>query len=251
MKLFILGAGNAANVIIDNMYEEVESFFIFDINQEKQKNIVSKFDKAQEATIDQIKDSDFVIECASGEAVKQIYKEVLHNNKNFIVLSSGAFSDKKFRSDFIKLQKQSTSQVIIPSGAIGGLDLITAIKTTINEIEIVTTKSPKSLGMDGLIAPEVVFQGTSVEAIKKYPKNINVAVTLSLAIESFEKVKVKIVADPKAETNSHEIKVKSEIGDYSFTIKNHKSNNPGTSLLAPLSIVGLLRNQKSNFKVGI
>lgn len=251
MILFITGAGNAADVVIENLYKEVDIFYLYDIDKSKTKYLASKFDNVKPASLSEMCKADFVVELASGEAVKQIYKDVLKNNLHFIILSSGAFSDDDFRKDFIEEHKHSKSKVIIPSGAIGGLDLITSIKSLITEIEIITTKSPKSLSLTNINESTVIFRGSSGEAIKKYPKNVNVAVTLSLAVEDFSKIKVKIVADPKAESNSHLINVKSEIGNYSFNIKNNKSKNPGTSLLAPLSVVGLLRKECSNFKIGV
>ena len=251
MKLFIIGAGTSANIIIENLYKEIETFYLYDIDSLKIEILEQKYINVKKASLSEMNKANFVVECASGEAVKQVYKTILNNNINFIILSTGIFSNNKFRDDFIKRQKLSKSKIMIPSGAIGGLDLIYSIKSKINEIELITTKSPKSLNLKNITKKTIVFEGTSTEAIKKYPKNINVAVTLSLAIDSFKKIRVKIVADPKADSNSHLISVKSEIGSYDFNIKNNKSENHGTSILAPLSIVGLLKKESSNFKIGI
>lgn len=251
MKIMLVGAGNAADVIISETQTWIETFYIYDIDSNKSAKLSSKYVNAQIAELDDLDKVDVVIEAASPQAVKEIYKQVINQGKDFIILSSGAFSDKTIREDFSQMLKTSKSKVAVPSGAIGGLDLIAAVKNSIKQIEITTTKSPKSLNLENLEEPKVIFQGSSVEAIEKFPKNINVAVTLSLAVEDFDKVAVKIVADPKVDSNTHSIHVDSTIGDYKFEIKNNKSNNPGTSLLAPLSVVGLLRNYNSQIKIGI
>lgn len=251
MKIFMIGAGNAARVVLKELAKEATELYAYDHDPAQIETLQQDFPKLKSASLDQIPDVDYVIECASGAAVKQAYKEVLKQPTTFIVLSSGAFADEAFRDDFQAQLASSKAKVVVPSGAIAGLDLITAIASYVEEITITTTKSPKSLGMSEINDPVTVFSGSAGEAIKKYPKNINVAVTLSLAVQDFSKVKVQIVADPKATSNAHHIQVNATTGTYGFQIQNNTSNNPGTSLLAPLSIIGVVRGTKTNFKIGM
>ncbi len=137
---------------------------------------------------------DYVIECASVEAVKEFGFEVLQANKDFIILSTGSFADDRFREDFLGELSRSKSRVYIPSGAVGGVDIINSIGDKLETIALTTRKPPKSLGIDDKEKETIVFKGSAKEAIKRYPKNINVAVTLSLAARSFDKVSVKMIA---------------------------------------------------------
>ena len=54
-------------------------------------------------------------------------------------------SDEKFYSDLLTESDKHNTNLIIPNGAIGGLDAISAVKDSISFIKITTTKSPESL----------------------------------------------------------------------------------------------------------
>lgn len=251
MNLFFLGAGNSARIILEEIDDVIEKAYVFDKNKEQVKKLKELFNKVEYAEIEDLKklDVDYAIEVASVEALKEYGLKILDMNKNLIVLSTGAFADKIFRYNFVKKLNNSDNKVYVVSGAIGGIDLINAIYDKLDEITLTTRKPPKSLGLN-LSNEEIIFEGTSIEAIERFPKNVNVAVTLSLAARNFEKVRVRIIADPGVERNIHTVEIKSKVGNYKFEFENYPSKNPKTSYLAPLSIVGLLKNLKTNFKIG-
>ncbi|KAF2956250.1 aspartate dehydrogenase [Marinitoga sp. 38H-ov] len=253
MKLFFLGGGNSAKIILEEMYDYIEKAYIFDKNKEQVDKLKYIFDNVEYKEINEIKDLevDYVIEAASVEALKEYGLKILDMNKDLIVLSTGAFADKIFREKFLSRIKNNNinNKVYVVSGAIGGIDLINAIYDKIDSITLTTRKPPKSLGLE-IAEEKIIFEGNAVDAINRFPKNVNVAVTLSLAVRSFEKVNVRIVADPNIERNIHSINIISKAGNYNFEFENYPSNNPKTSYLAPLSIVGLLRNLNNNFRIG-
>lgn len=251
MNLFFLGAGNSARIILEEIDDVIEKAYVFDKNKEQVKKLKELFNKVEYAEIEDLKklDVDYAIEVASVEALKEYGLKILDMNKNLIVLSTGAFADKIFRYNFVKKLNNSDNKVYVVSGAIGGIDLINAIYDKLDEITLTTRKPPKSLGLN-LSNEEIIFEGTSIEAIERFPKNVNVAVTLSLAARNFEKVRVRIIADPGVERNIHTVEIKSKVGNYKFEFENYPSKNPKTSYLAPLSIVGLLKNLNTNFRIG-
>ncbi|GAB6190227.1 aspartate dehydrogenase [Marinitoga arctica] len=251
MKLFFLGAGNSAKIILEELEDIIEKAYIYDLDKNKVDNLQKIFDNIEYSDIENLKnlDVDYVIEVASVDAIKKYGLDILDMNKNLIILSTGAFADKIFRYYFIKKLNDSTSKVYVVSGAIGGIDLINAIYDKINIITLTTRKPPKSFGLD-IDKEKIIFEGNSIEAINKYPKNVNVAVTLSLAARNFEKVNVRIIADPKVERNIHTVEIVSKVGIYRFEFENYPSKNPKTSYLAPLSIIGLLKNLNTNFRIG-
>ena len=66
---------------------------------------------------------------------------------------------------------------------------------------------------------------------------------LSLAGIGADKTKVKIVVDPQATTNQHEIMATGSFGDIKITVNNVTSpGNPKTSFLAILSAIECLRS---------
>ncbi|RLG57921.1 MAG: hypothetical protein DRN88_01930 [Candidatus Hydrothermarchaeota archaeon] len=118
------------------------------------------------------------------------------------------------------------------------------------EVTLTTIKNPKSFGLE-LKERKTLFRGNAIEAIEKFPQNINVAVTLALAGMGIKKTKVEIIADPKVRKNVHRIKVRGSFGEFNFEVKNEVSpKNPKTSYLAALSAIATLKRIVSPIKIG-
>ena len=80
------------------------------------------------------------------------------------------------------------------------------------------------------------------EAVKGFPKNINVSALLSLAGLGPDKTTVRIVTSPEYTRNSHEIKVVGDFGEVTTRTENVPDpSNPRTSYLAALSVCALLK----------
>ena len=152
----------------------------------------------------------------------------------------------------------STSRVLVPSGALAGLDGVKGLKELgIEKSVIASTKPPR--GFEG--APYVdkmginlaqiesktrIFEGSALEAAKGFPANVNVAATLSLAGIGAEQTRVEIWADPQAKGNSHEITVTGEFSTLHARIENRPDPaNPKSSMLAAQSIVAVLRDMNN------
>lgn len=195
-----------------------------------------------------------VVEFAGGSAVCQYANKVLSSKRDFVAVSIGALIDPNLLATLEQSAQQQGVHLYVPNGAIGGLDFL---QTTIfqaggmREVCIKTTKTPSSLkGAPGLSKLDPmsikeateVFNGPVEEAIVNFPKNVNVAVATKLA-SSCPQIKVKIVADPKAKGNMHEISTHSELVDahLNFCCKPDPSN-PGSSTTAAMSVLGLLKN---------
>ena len=167
-------------------------------------------------------------------------------------VSSGAFADEDFKQQAILTASENNGRICIVNGAIGGLDFLQtcALQRGSAEVIIETTKSPKSLlgapGLDGrtldLTKRTVVFEGGVQEAIKGFPKNINVGVIASLASQK-PQTKVRIVADPAANSNTHQITYRSALADavMEFSGKPDPAN-PKSSTTAALSAAACLKN---------
>jgi len=252
LNFFVIGAGNCTNVIAKDLFSKVSNVYIFDSSKEKVeelKKVYSNVIYSDFSDIDKL-NIDYVIECASVDAVIRYSEKILDLNTNYVIISSGAFGDDLFRERFMEKLNVSNCNVFIPSGAVGGIDLIHSLGDSVEKIVLNTRKSPKSFGID-TFEEKIIFEGGCKEAIKRFPQNINVAITLALAVKDFEKVHVIITADPYVKSNSHNITIESKIGRYSLNLENYPSDNAKTSLLAPLSIIGLINKLNNNFKVGV
>ena len=201
---------------------------------------------------------DIVVEAASQDAVKDIALSVLQNKKDLMIMSAGALLDESVYEILSDACKDFKKTIYLPSGAIAGLDGIKSVQNELDSISITTTKHPRSLkgakffetsdiDLDSLISETVIFQGTAKEAVSLFPANINVADLLSLTGIGSEHTKVKILADPKTDKNTHHIEAHGSFGKMTFTIENYPDlNNPKTSRLAILSAIETLRKYCSN-----
>ncbi len=138
------------------------------------------------------------------------------------------------------------SKVHVPSGAIGGLDaLSSATLAGIDEVTLTSRKNPKALGKDNK-EEKVVYEGYAEEAVKLFPREMNVAATLALTVKP-AKVKVQVISDPSVNRNTHEILVKWRFGEMFLRFANDPHpDNPHTSALAAWSAIKLLQTLLTN-----
>jgi len=111
----------------------------------------------------------------------------------------------------------------------------------IHEITLTSRKNPRALEMDNR-DERTVYEGDAEEAVRLFPKEMNVAATLALIVHP-QRVKVKVVSDPDVKRNVHEIKVVWKHGEMFFRLENEPHpENPGTSALAAWSAIRLLKD---------
>ena len=197
---------------------------------------------------------DTIIEAASQQAVRIFANSVVESGKDLMVMSVGALADTHFLTGLLEMGQKHSARIYIPSGAIAGIDAIRSVKNLIETVTLTTTKHPKALAGAPFFAergvkPEEIMQKTEIyagpasEAVKLFPANVNVAAVLSLAGIGPAKTCVRIVADPNAMTNKHDIFVSGSFGEIQITVDNVQSpGNPKTSYLAILSAIECLRS---------
>ncbi|KPJ61894.1 hypothetical protein AMK68_05565 [candidate division KD3-62 bacterium DG_56] len=207
-----------------------------------------------------IEASDIVVEAASASALPEIARPALETGRTVLAMSVGALLSAP---DLLALAERTSGRLLVPSGAIAGLDAVRAAAAGgLDSVTLTTRKPPAGLagapylveqGIDvaQITAPTIVFEGAASEAVKGFPANVNVAAALSLAGIGPERTMVRIVADPAATENSHEIEVIGEFGRLTAQTQNRPSpDNPKTSYLAALSAVAALRGAVAQVRIG-
>lgn len=253
MIVGIVGCGAIANIIVQNIKDEnsnIEIKYFYDKDNERAQNLASIAGGVALLKFDDMLDKvDVVLEAASQDSVKETALKVLKSGTSVITMSVGALMDEKLRSELIDAAKENDARIYAPSGAVTGIDAIKAASVLgISDISLTTRKSPKSLGKS-IDHEEVLFEGKASEAVKKFPMNINVAASLSLA--SGKDIDVKIIVDPKVSRNVHEVLVKGKFGELKTRTMNYPCTaNPKTSMLAALSAIKLLRSLDERFIIG-
>lgn len=254
MNVGIIGCGAIANIIVNNIANEdngIDIKYFFDNDVERAENLA---DIAGGVAIlnfeDMLSGVDLILECASPDSVKEYAPIALEHGIDMIIMSIGAMMDKEFYSLVLRIAKENNAKIHLPSGAVVGLDGIKAVANfNLEEVNLVTRKSPKSLGKD-IDCEEVLFEGKASDAVKEFPLNINVAATISLACNM--DIDVKIIVDPNVDRNVHEITVKGDFGEFKTTTMNYPcSANPKTSMLAALSAIKLLKSFNETITVGM
>ena len=262
MRIAIIGFGNIGKYLTKWVINEpsFELRYLVDSREIGKENIDFKNEPIRfrkEITSDLIKDVDIIIECANKEVVAQLLKfpEIDRTGMKLIVISTGGLYQNK-----AVLKKLKKCEIIIPVGAIAGLDAIKAVNDEITSIKLKTTKHPKSLegapffdnakiDLSSIKITQTIWEGEVSEAVSLFPKNINVAASIYFASKC-ENLTIKIVADPNATSNMHEITCEGGFGKiYTRTENKPSPNNPKTSFLAVKSVVSILRNMNSIIKI--
>ena len=158
-------------------------------------------------------EADIVVECAPAEFLGDIVTPFLKKQKKAIVLSVGAIL---FRQDLLDVAKQTGGVIMVPTGALIGLDaMLGAAEGKIHSVRMVTRKPPK--GLEG--APHLIENNISVKGLT-------------------EPLKVFTIT------------VDSDSAKFSMTMENIPSENPKTGRIVAQSVVAMLRKMTSHFQVG-
>jgi aspartate dehydrogenase len=205
------------------------------------------------------KHADLAIECAPAAMLERICRPMLEAGKQVMVLSCGALLP---RPDLVELAKAHGGRILVPTGALLGLDaVVAAAEGTIHSVRMTTRKPPIGLigapylvknhiSVEGLNDAKLVFSGTAREAAAGFPANVNVAAALSLAGIGPDKTMIDIWADPKVERNCHSIEVDSDSARFTLSIENIPSENPKTGKNVALSVIAALRKMHAPLAVG-
>jgi len=202
--------------------------------------------------------ADIVVEAAHVSAVAEAVDLCIARGKDLMVMSVGGLTTEHFERF-----ENSDTNLYMPSGAVCGLDGVLASNLEhIDTVTLTTRKPPAGLrdapfilenniNLDGLTEEITVFEGSPAQAIKGFPKNINVATTLYNAANVDGKFQVRIVADPSVSNNIHEVALSGALGNIHITVENVPSpDNPRTSALAYYSAIATLRKILSHVKIG-
>jgi aspartate dehydrogenase len=203
--------------------------------------------------------AELAVECAPAAVLERICRPMLEAGKQVMVLSAGALLP---RPELIELAKRRGGQIIVPTGALLGLDAVSAAaEGRIYSVRMSTRKPPGGLAgapylvangisVEGLNGPKRVFAGSAREAAAGFPANVNVVAALSLAGIGPDRTMIEIWADPSVDRNCHTIEVDSDSARFTLSIENVPSENPRTGRITALSVLASLRKLHAPLRVG-
>lgn len=204
--------------------------------------------------------ADVIVEALPASAFEELAYPALRAGRTLVVISVGALIS---RPELFELAEQFGGRIVVPTGALIGLDAVkAAAEGTINSVRMITRKPPKgldgapylvekSIRVDNLQEPLKVFEGSARDAVRGFPANVNVVAALSLAGIGPDRTTIEIWADPSIDRNRHRIAVDSDSASFSMEIGNVPSDeNPKTGKITALSVVAAIRKIGSAVQIG-
>ncbi len=262
----IIGCGAIGAALAEYLERELKScvakIVLCDSDHGKTEILAGKFTDAVVAggIAETVDTADLIIEAASARVVPDLLQQAVDKGKDILVMSIGGVLGNE---GLLEKAREKGIKVMLPSGAIAGVDAVKAANIGgIESVTLTTRKAPgavkgapylfeKNIDVEALTGETVVFEGNALDAIKGFPKNINVSALLSIAGIGAEKTKVRIVVSPDYTRNIHEIEVKGKAGIITARTENVPSpSNPKTSYLAALAAMAALRGYFDSVRVG-
>lgn len=258
IKVGIIGCGTIGGIIADaavNRFSDaVKLAGVCDVDKEKARRLLErvKTDAIILSRKKLIERCDLIIEAASGSVSYEIAREAIEAGKDVMIMSTGGLLG---RPDIFELAGKKGAKIYLPSGAVCGLDGVkSAMMANVRSVVLTTRKPPhglegapyilkKKIDLKSIKKETVIFEGSAEDAVKGFPKNVNVSATLSMCGIGAEKTRVRIITSPDFKSNSHEIVAEGDFGRLRAVTENVPSpNNPKTSYLAALSAIATLRD---------
>lgn len=204
--------------------------------------------------------ADIVVECAPAAVFLEVADSVITQGKTLVPLSVGVLLK---HPELTERLEETGAKIVVPTGALLGLDAVKAVaEGEVESIRMTTRKPPAGLKgaphllrnkieVEGLSEPLKVFSGNAREAAIGFPANVNVGAALALAGIGPERTQVEIWADPTVTRNTHSISVESDSSRLTMTIENIPTpENPPTGKITALSVMATLRRLVSPMVVG-
>jgi aspartate dehydrogenase len=207
-----------------------------------------------------IESADVIVEAATQAALLEFGPAVLAAGRHLMVLSVGALVG--VLPEWARLAEKNHCRILVPSGAIAGLDGVKGAREgAITAVTMETRKPPRGLAgapwieqkridLDAIRSETLIFEGPATEAVRAFPANVNVVAALSLAGIGPERTRIQLYAVPGLERNQHRITVEGEFGRLRIEVDNVPSENPRTGKLSYLSAIAMLRELGAVTRVG-
>ena len=211
-------------------------------------------------TLDALAEADVIVEAAPAAVFEAIAGPAIAAGRIFVPSSVGALLP---RMHLVDAARRSGARIVVPTGALLGLDAVrAAAEGRVDSVTIETRKPPAGLAgapylerhridVAAIDRATRVFEGNALDAAAGFPANVNVAAALALAGIGPLRTRVEIWADPGVTRNTHTIRVEADAARLTMIIESVPSEaNPRTGRITPLSVLACLRGLTATLKVG-
>jgi aspartate dehydrogenase len=266
LKVGIIGCGAMGSEIASacsrRLKKKITLSALYDADSSKSRILGRRLKKriAVNSVREVMRRSDMVVEAASGAAAREVLLQATRHARDCMIMSVGGLLGSE---RLLRAAAKKNIRVYFPSGAICGVDGLKAARLLgLKKVRLTTRKPPGGLAgapylrerrIDvGSIKREMlIFKGSARQAVKAFPKNINVSALLSLAGLGGHRTEVRIMASPAITRNTHEVEITGAFGKIMTRTENVPSpKNVKTSMLAVLSAIATLEGIVENMRMG-
>ncbi len=204
-KIGIVGFGRIGSYLYDRISEnnELDVSFVYDPVEDKTKDLApSKILASSDEITSQ--DVDLVVEAADFRVVKE-YAPIILEKTDMLILSVTALAEKELSSKLDRVCSQNDTRLLIPHGALLGMDGIYDARDTLSEVKVITTKNPKNIDFsftddyDGedITEKTTLYEGPTRGICSKYPRNVNAHAVVALSGIGFDRTTSILISDPE------------------------------------------------------
>jgi aspartate dehydrogenase len=190
---------------------------------------------------------DIVMECAGRNAIREYGETILQSGMDLVVASVGALADEPL-AQTLESAANDGGQLLVPSGAVAGIDGLLAARTAgLKRVTYTSSKPPAAwkdtpaeqiLNLDAQSSAVTFFDGTARKAAAQFPKNANVGATVALAGIGLDETRVRLMTDPALNAPLGIIEAEGDFGRFRFEALAFASpSNPKTSVLTAHSML--------------
>ncbi len=268
-RVAILGAGALGQLIADGIVHDLQQSWqltgIMARSQAHAQKAAEEFGTKACTELEDLLAPEVVVEAAGVAAAAMYGEKILAKGCSLILLSAGVLADESLVSRWKEVCKGTGARIYVASGAVGGFDILQALRFRQKQLARLGKEEKLSLVVDNFKAPaslegapglagrtlskterEEVFRGSAREAIAGFPGNVNVAVALACASAGLDETQVSIVSDPSMKENRHSCLAEGSGVRVSMDFASLPDpNNPRSSSLSAWSVLALLESMAS------
>jgi aspartate dehydrogenase len=265
LKIAIIGLGAIGQMVVDALVGDPDAAIVAALVRESSGRAAAALLPAAAVAVSSADElvalsPDLVVECAGHHAVRDFGGAVLAAGSDLLIISTGALAQREVEEELRACATQGGSRILIPAGAIAGLDGLGALKVGgLHEVTYRSTKPPPSwsdtsaedtVDLRSLTEAALLFDGPARNAAELYPKNANLAMTVALAGLGPDDTRVQLIADPAREDITGEIHAVGAMGALDVIVRGPTAAaNHRTSAVTAHSIVNAVRNQVATLVV--
>ena len=201
---------------------------------------------------------DVVVETGGHAALRAWGEAVLRSGCDLMTISVGALADDALLVALEAAGAAAGSRLLIPSGAIAGLDMLNAARLAgLEHVRHTVRKPPAALlpadeaaAVTASGQPRQLYEGIAREAARRFPENVNVVAAVSLSGIGLDRTIARVVADPTITHNTHEVEASGAFGTVRIEVRNVPGPNPKTGLIVAPSVIRALQRLRATVVLG-